>query len=99
MTGVASTGTRPLPTRGAVCSTPTSNSADPFSPGCSFDKSVMRAPRIEVSRRYAGGRLSCLILPSEVGVRRQRSRTAASITAANSTTGSQPSSMKRLADR
>ena len=37
--------------------------------------------------------------PPRVGVRGQRSETAASMTAANSTTGSQPSSMKRLADR
>src|ERR1700730_7331833 len=33
MTGVASTGTSPLPMLGAVCSTPTSSSADPVRPG------------------------------------------------------------------
>src|ERR1700726_4963263 len=40
MTGVASTPTRPLPTRGAVCSMPTSNSADPFSPMVKSERST-----------------------------------------------------------
>src|SRR3954469_25035387 len=41
MTGVASTGTRPLPMRGAVCSGPTSRSADPFIPIFRCDRSIM----------------------------------------------------------
>src|ERR1044071_3643823 len=41
MTGVASTRTRPLPIRGAVCSSPTSSSAWPSRPGWSLDRSVM----------------------------------------------------------
>jgi hypothetical protein len=36
MTGVASTCTRPLPTRGAVCSSRTTRSEVPFKPGFSF---------------------------------------------------------------
>src|SRR5712691_11581 len=42
MTGVASTCTRPLPTRGAVCSSPTRSSDDPFIPV--FSASVVLMP-------------------------------------------------------
>src|SRR4051812_46847746 len=41
MTGVASTATRPLPIRGAVCSGPTSRSADPFIPIFKCDRSII----------------------------------------------------------
>src|SRR5262249_17880004 len=40
MTGVASTGTSPLPMLGAVCSAPTTSSADPVRPGFNSDRSI-----------------------------------------------------------
>jgi hypothetical protein len=43
MTGVASTCTRPLPTRGAVCSSRTTSSDTPFKPGLRFAAAFMRA--------------------------------------------------------
>src|SRR5947209_3377218 len=42
ITGVARTPTRPLPTRGAVCSIPTCRSADPLSPIVSLERSTLR---------------------------------------------------------
>ena len=41
ITGVASTWTRPLPMRGAVCSSPTSISAEPLRPTVNLDKSTI----------------------------------------------------------
>ena len=58
MTGVASTGTRPLPMRGAVCSTPTSSSDVPFIPVFNGDRSIMgsRSWAIAGARSVGHGR-------------------------------------------
>src|SRR6478672_12200073 len=54
MTGVASTGTRPLPMRGAVCSGPTSRSADPFIPIFKCDSSIIENCQSEIRVAVTG---------------------------------------------
>src|SRR5215468_439899 len=55
ITGVASTCTRPLPTRGAVCSSPTTISAEPFWPTVTRERSTMTSMRLALHRRRAVG--------------------------------------------
>src|SRR5207247_683607 len=56
ITGVARTCTLPLPTRGAVCSSPTSSSARPVIPGFSAPNSIANGIRMR-PRAPAGLRL------------------------------------------
>src|SRR5215475_3510389 len=57
ITGVASTATRPEPTRGAVCSSPTVISAEPFMPTFSLERSTAgtASPMRRGDRRRAVG--------------------------------------------
>src|SRR5262249_60687207 len=56
ITGVASTGMRPLPTRAVVCSGPTTTSAVPLAPTVTRDRSTFRpSMRRHFDRRRAVG--------------------------------------------
>jgi hypothetical protein len=73
MTGVASTGTSPLPMLGALCSTATLSSADPIKPGLTFERSIAIAGLgREAQPKPSGGRAAKRLLGAHGHFRRNR---------------------------